>query len=64
MGGEENFEVEDSTEAQEWVSTSASSEYRNTIERLKYQDRRAKLLFLRSLGRKERIRLRAKYNKS
>lgn len=63
MSSEENFEVEDSTDAQTWVTSSASSEFKQTLERLKYENRRNKLLFLRSLGRQERIRLKAKYSK-
>lgn len=58
---EDDFSVENDPDTQSWVSSNASSEYQRTIERLKYENRKAKISYLRQLGRTERLRLKAKY---
>lgn len=61
MNYEEDFSVENDPDTQNWVSSNASSEYQRTLERLKRDYRKEKLLYLRSIGRHERLKLKTKY---
>lgn len=61
MTKEEDFTVEDDKETQEFFGKAASSEYQRTIARLKYENRRAQLLFLRKMGRDERREFKKKF---
>jgi hypothetical protein len=58
---EEDFSLEDDKEVQSTFTGMAHSEFSSLLSRLKYEERRNRLLFKRSLGRKERKRLKAKY---
>jgi hypothetical protein len=61
MNNEEDFSVENDPETQSWVSSQSSSEYQRTLQKLKRDHRKEKLLYLRSIGRHERLKLKAKY---
>jgi len=58
----DDFSAEDDTEAHKTFGNLANCEFKRLNERLKYQKRKDTVLYLRSLGKDERKRLRAKYN--
>lgn len=57
----DDWSAEDDASAEQAIDSAATGEFKRFIDHLKYQDRRAKLLYMRSLGRNERIRLKAEY---
>ena len=58
---QDDFSAEDDREGEKVISEAAASEYERLIARLKREERRQKVVYMRSLGRAERLRLKEKY---
>ncbi len=58
---EDDFSLEDNKEVQETFSSMASTEFELLKQKLKYEKRRAQVLYMRGLSRNERKELKVKY---
>ncbi len=58
---EEDFSLEDNKELMNEFSSLANSEYKTIVERLKYERRKAQLLFLRAFKLSDRREFKAKH---
>lgn len=61
MHKEDDFSVEDDKDTQNFFAQAASSEFQRTIERIKRDNRKAQLLFLRSMSCAERKEFKKKF---
>jgi hypothetical protein len=59
----EDFSAEELEQKDGYFQNAASSEFQATVARIKRQEKRSKLAWLRSLGRKGRLELRSKHGK-
>lgn len=63
MAREEDFSIEDDKEVVETFSQMAQNEFNQVVNRIRYEQRKERVLVLRALGRVKRKELRAKYSK-